>query len=93
MGEHEYITTEPCTDPEAIAAVIRAATVLQVSGTTAIAILTSVCPEEEHGTHVSCCVMNTTGKMSPSEALAACLRLRSLADELEQRFAPEGSAN
>jgi hypothetical protein len=93
MGEHERITTEPCTDPGAIQAVVEAANVLQVYGKTAITILTSVCPEDGHGTHVSVCVLNTTGEMSPSEARAACRRLRSLADELEQRFAPEGSAN
>ncbi len=83
----------PCTDPQAILAVIEAANVLQVSGLTAITILTSACPEEDHGTHVSVCVLNTTGDMSPSEARAAVRRLRSLADELERRFAPEGSGN
>ncbi len=90
MGKIELST---CTDLEAVAAVIKAANILQVSGTTAIVMLTSACPEEGHGTHVSVCVLNHTGDMSPSEARAACKRLRSLADELEKRFAPEGSAN
>ena len=84
---------EPCTDPAAIQAVVEAANVLAVSGKTAITILTSACPDEAHGIHVSCCVLNETGKLTPRETRAAVRRLRSLADELEQKFAPEGSEN
>lgn len=87
------IETSPCTDGNAMLAVVKAANVLAVHGKTAITILTSTCPQDGHGTHVSVCVLNETGEMSPSEARAACRRLRSLADEIEGRFAPEGSEN
>lgn len=86
--------TSPCTDMAMVALAVRAAK-MAVEGKcrTAIVMLTSACPLEHHGNHVSACVLNDTGSMSPSETRAACERLRSLADELEQRFAREGSEN
>lgn len=87
------VETSPCTDREMLQHAIKVANVAQVGCKTAIVVLTSICPEDGHGTHVTACVLNETGKMEPTETRAAVRRLRSLADELEQRFAPEGGEN
>ncbi len=87
------IEMSPCSDQGIVALAVRAASDLARDCKTAIVMLTSTCPEDGHGTHVTACVMSQTGDMSPSETRAAVRRLRSLADELEQRFAPEGSEN
>lgn len=60
---------------------------------TAAVLLTSKCTQESHGNHVSVAVLNRTGKLERTEAEALCCRLRSLAAELEARFAPPGGAN
>lgn len=85
----------PCTDLGMMKlAVDVASAAIQVSACkTAIVLLTSACTADGHGNHVSVAVLNTIGSMSLSETRAACKRLRSLADELEQRFAREGSEN
>lgn len=82
-----------CSDGAIMILAARAAGELAAHSKTAIVLLTSTCPEDSHGTHVTAAVVNGTGNMTPSEARAAVRRLRSLADELEQRFAPIGSEN
>jgi hypothetical protein len=60
---------------------------------TAVVVLTSNCPEEQHGIHVTRAVLNRTGTMSAREARHAVEKLRLLADELESRFDSLGSGN
>ncbi len=73
-----------------MATVINSAKVLAMSAKTAIAIATSTCVQDGHGTHVSCAVLNSSGKMEPRETRATVKRLRALADELESTFIPKG---
>lgn len=88
------IKIDPCTDAAMISLATRGAVGLVREGaTTATVLLTSGCPVQEHGTHVTTAVINDSGKMRPNETRALCRRLRSLADELEARFAPEGGSN
>lgn len=87
------IELSPCSDQKVILLAVKAASVLVEQCNTAMVVLTSTCSEDGHGNHVTACVMSASGSMEPSEARAAAERLRSLADELEQRFAPEGSEN
>lgn len=89
----KHITADVCSDPGIMLVAVKAAKDLAAQCKTAIVILTSNCVQDGHGTHVSCAVLNKTGAMSPSETRAAARRLRSLADELEERFAPQGSEN
>jgi hypothetical protein len=89
----KYITADVCSDPGIMLVAVQAAKDLASRCKTAIVILTSNCVQDGHGTHVSVAVLNKTGSLTPSEARAACRRLRSLADELEERFAPKGSEN
>jgi hypothetical protein len=88
------VTVSACSDPGMVLAAVRLAkAAIEEKSKTAIVLLTSTCTEDGHGTHVSLAVMNKSGVMSATEARAACRRLRSLADELEERFAPKGSEN
>lgn len=76
-----------CSDPGIVRLAAQAAKDLLHRCRTAIVVLTSTCTMDGHGNHVTAAVMNKAGTMTPSEARAACKRLRELADELEQRFA------
>lgn len=84
-----------CSDAEMMTLAANGARVLleEARCRTATVLLTSPCMVDGHGTHVTVAVVNPTGVMAPSEARAMCRRLRSLADELEKRFAPKGSEN
>lgn len=80
-----------CVDKEALDLVMRVARSLDGLCKSAVIVLTSTCPEEDHGTHVSAAIASRG--MAPSEGRALCRKLRALADELEQRFARAGSEN
>ena len=92
MGKPNIELSE-CSDRNVILLAARAAGELAGHCKTAMVVLTSVCPHDGHGTHVTAAVVNHTGDMTPSETRAAVTRLRSLADELEASFAPPGSEN
>ncbi len=93
MGNDIDIELSTCSDHGVVLLAVEAARQLSEGCKTAIVVLTSVCPEDGHGTHVTACVLNKTGDMTPSETRAVVRRLRHLADELEQKFAPSGSEN
>lgn len=87
------IELSDCSDLNIIKLAVDTAGKLAEECLTSVVMLTSTCPEDGHGTHVTMAIMSKTGTMSPSEARAAVRRLRSAADELEQRFCPEGNEN
>lgn len=77
---------DSCSDPEAVLHAVRVAKRAAEQCMTAVVMLTTKCGQDGHGIHTSTCVLNKTGNMTPRETKAVCKRLRSLADELEQRF-------
>lgn len=85
--------TVSCTDFAIIDLALRRASELAGECTTATVILTSACPEDGHGVHVTTAVVNRTGGMSPRETEAVCKRLRSLADDLWTRFCSAGNVS
>jgi len=87
MSDNErYITVDPCSDHAAVIHAVKVAKYGTEQCMTACVLLTTKCKQDGHGIHTSTAVLNPTGNMSPREAKALCSRLRSLADELEQRF-------
>jgi hypothetical protein len=78
-----------CVDKEAMDLVARVARALDGLCQSAVILLTSACPADGHGTHVSAAIASRG--MSPSEARALCRKMRRLADELEERFATDGN--
>jgi len=79
-------TSVDCSDHAIMVLATQAAAELVPHCKTAIVILTSVCKVDGHGNHTTVAVLNKTGQIEPREAGTICRRLRSLADELEQRF-------
>jgi hypothetical protein len=93
MPKHEHITLSTCSDPDMVLLAVKAAKELAAHCKTSMVLLTSECGQDGHGIHVTMALLNKTGTMSPGETVAACKRLRSLADELEQRFTPGDGTN
>ena len=87
------VTADACSDPAIMVVAVKAANDLVPKCKTALVIVTSACKVDGHGNHVTVAVVNQTGNIDPREAGAICRRLRALADELEQRFGTDGSAN
>lgn len=82
----KYVTASSCSDAEVMLRAVNLATGAAQACMTAMVMLTSTCKQDGHGIHTSLAVINKTGEMSQREAEAIVRRLRTLADELEQRF-------
>lgn len=87
------VEVSECSDPGIILKVARAGGDLATECKTAVVLATSECPQDGHGIHVTCAVINKTGTMTPREVRALNRRLRSLADELESQFGSDEESN
>ena len=80
-------------DKEALSLANSVASALEGLCTAAVVFVQSVCPKEDHGSHVTCARGFPVEGYTPRQARHIVKSLRQIANEVEAKFCPPGSEN